>query len=388
MLQMRNENTEMRNCITLNRSSEWNRALVEGLAIDGHVLRGLENSGHIADSALMITGSIDSFEHEHIWDAIRFDWSFAPNTNCRISCFASNSKMMEFDGRRTDFDTWLTKEKDAGRLAKQSAHMFTPARAYGSDGLLGCRGRYLWLRLDIVAQDRASFELRSIKLELPGERIISYLPDIYRKGIDERDFFYRFMAVFDSIFFSIEDDINRIGEKLDYRTADEDVLAYQAGWLGINERAASSEALREQIGSIVWEYRMSGTREGLALAVERQTGFKPIIVEYFQVEKMVREGRNRQTYKELFGSNPYKIFVMLPESSLTNRTKITVLTSRIRSCIPAHVDFEIISLQMNVRLDRHTYLEINSCLSDFSSMVVEERSILHHDIYIGGQTNE
>ena len=375
--------------ITLNRAEEWRRALLHGFVIDGHILRGAENSGLIADAAVMITGSIDSFEHDHVWKAVSFDWSLAPNTSCRISCFASNSKMMEIDGRRMDFDAWLADEKIAVEdRAGQLGHMFAPIRAHGGDGLLGCRGRFIWFRLDLIAQNRAGFSMRSIKLELPGEQIIDYLPDIYRKGLDENDFFSRFMTVFGSIFFAIEDDINRIGEKLDYRTADEDMLAYQAGWLGINGQAASFDAMREQIGSVLREYRMSGTREGLTRAVERQMGLRPIIVEHFQVDKMVREGRNRQTYYALFGTNPYKIHVMLPQQLLKSRAKIKGLSSRIRSCIPAHVEFEIVALQMSVRLDRHTYLEINSCLSDFSGMVVEEKSILYHDVYIGGQSDE
>ena len=375
--------------ITLNRESEWERALIDGFEIDGHTLRGLDNKGRMDAEALMITGSIDSFEHDHVWDRISFDWSHAPNTICRISCFASNTKKAELGGRQRDIDVWLKDEKKAADMrVRQLEHMFFPVRAHGSDGLLNCRGRYLWLRLDVIAQERMGFEMRSIKLEMPGERIIGYLPDIYRRGLDNEDFFCRFMKVFDSIFFSLEDDIVHIGKKLDYRTACEDMLTYQAGWLGIDRREVSGEALREQIGSVVWEYRMSGTREGLARMIERRTGLRPIIVEHFQVEKMIREGRNRRTYGALFGSNPYKILVLLPQHALTNRAKVTGLMTRIRSYIPAHVEFEVIPLQTNVRLDRHTYLEINSCLSDFSGMVVEERSTLDHDVYIGGRSDE
>lgn len=348
--------------ITLNRADEWERAVIHGLKVDGHILCGLENDELIANSASITTGCIDSYEHDHIWDAIIFDWSFAPNTSCRVSCFTSNS----------DEKTFIQEEE-----------VFLPIKIQSGSGLLGCRGRYLWLRIEILTQDRTAFMLKSIKLRLPGERIIDYLPEIYRRGVDENDFFPRFMAIFDSIFFELENDIDHIGEKLDYRTAGEDMLSNLAAWLGINGRAVSAETLRAQIGSAVQEYRTSGTREGLIGAVKRQTGHTPVIVEYFQVEKMARQGRDRQTYTKLFGTNPYRIHIMLPEVAVNGKARIDALASKIRSCVPAYVEFEIIPLHMNFMLDRHTYLEINSYISDFSGLVIEEKSALYHDVYIG-----
>ena len=376
--------------ITLNRSGEWARALLDGLEVRGHVLQGMENSGLTADSARMISGSVDSFDHDHVWNRISIDWSFAPNTSCRISCYASNSKIVETDdGEAIDLDVWLKDERVAPeRRAGRIGHLFSPVKEISKDGLLNCRGRYLWLKLDIAAQDRGSFELRSISLTQPGEKITDYLPDIYRKGLDESDFFLRFMAVFDSIFFEMEEDINRIGEKLDYRSAGEDMLKYLATWIGAGGSAASGEALRERIAAAIPEYRMSGTREGLSRAVESQTGFKPMIVEHHQVEKMIYEGRDRHTYGELFGTNPYKIHIMLPQQAIMKRADVTGLTERVRACVPAHVEFDIVPMRQGIRLDVHTYLGINSVLSGYSGMVVEERSVLYHDVYIGGQQNE
>ena len=375
--------------IILNRSGEWARALLDGLIVDGHVLRGMENSTATADSALMISGSADSFENDQIWDKISFDWSFAQNTSCRVSCYASNSKIVEPDGKPIDLDEWLKDENTPiDRRVELIENYFSPINAPGGDGLLNCRGRYLWLKLDIAAQDRGSFELRSIKLMQPGEKITDYLPDVYRKGLDENDFFPRFMSIFDSIFFDLEDDINRIGERLDYRITEEDMLKYLAAWMGVDGQAASGEVLRERIAASIMEYSLSGTKEGLSRAVENRTGFKPIIVEHHQVEKMIYEGRDRHTYNGLFGTNPYKIHIILPEQALINRSGITGLAERVRSCVPAHVEFELVPLRQGIRLDMHTYLEINSYLSDYSGMVVEERSVLYHDVYIGGQLDE
>ena len=361
---------------------------MDGLRINGHVVEGLESDDPVADSAFLITGSIDSYEYDHIWDKINFDWSYAPNTSCRVLCYSSNTKVAEIEGKPVDFDKWLGKGKQSPLLyANRSEHLFSRIGTQDKDGLLCCRGRYLWLRIEIIAQKRAGFRLEAIRLRLPEEKLINYLPDIYRRDQKEDDFFPRFLSVFDSIFFEIEDSINQIGKKLDYRTADRPMLVYLASWLGIAEQTASPDALRAQIKSAVRDYRMSGTREGLQRAVENQTGFTPVIIEHFQVEKMAREGRDRQIYTGLFGTNPYKVCIMLPGEALSSKGKIAELTSRVRSCVPAHVEFEIIPLSNNVQLDRHTYLERNSALSDFSSMIVEERSVLY-DIYLGGEQDE
>lgn len=379
--------------ITLNRQSEWERALLIGLEIDGHIVRGASRSGGIADRAVMITGCIDSFDYDHIWDRINLVMETAPNTSCRISYLASNTDKQDIGGKLVDFNAWLIDGKiSPEERVNKSEGLFTPivtaqsagAQSTGAegDGLISSRGQYLWIRLDIIAENREAFILRSIKLKLPSEHITDYLPEVYTKGLTEKDFFPRFMAVYDSVFFDIEEDVDRIGQNLDYRTASAEMLAYQASWLGLGSAAASEDRLRSLIGSAVKELRMSGTKEGLECAVEEQTGHKPIIVEHFQVESMAREGKSRQTYGTLFGSNPYKVYIMLPEEALSSREKISAIASRVESCVPAHVEFEIVPLRSNVLLDRHTYLDVNTALGGYHGMVVEEKSTLHHDVFI------
>ena len=378
--------------ITLNRAGEWKRALTDGLKIEGHILKGLENSGATADSARMITGSVDSFEHDHIWDRVKFNWISGPNTSVRVFCFASNLKtagLPEDSGYPGGFDDRLAEagksEESKKKTFEITESLFKPATSFDGDGLLNCRGRYLWLKLEIAAQDRGSFELHSVKLALPKEKIIDYLPDIYRKGLGENDFFARFMVVFDSIFFALEEDINKIGEKLDYRTANEKTLRYLASWLGADRFASElpAEKLRVWLGSAARKYGVSGTRDRLSRAIENQTGCVPVIVEHFQVESMIYEGRDRRTYSELFGTNPYKIHIMLPDYILAKRSGPAALAEKIKANIPAHVTFELVPLYQGIRLDLHTYLEINSYLGNYSSMVVEERSVLYNDVYIG-----
>lgn len=374
--------------ITLNRKSEWERALLIGLTIDGHIIRGDRDSGAIADSALMITGVIDSFDHDHIWERVLIDADLNENTNCSLSYFAADSKTQEINGELVDLDAWLGNENiNKEQRAHRSEDLFTQVELQNGDALLACRGRYLWLRLDIIAAQRSCIAIKSIKLRLPGEHITDYLPEVYTRGLTEADFFPRFMTVFDSVFFDLEEDIDRIGEKLDCRTADIGMLTYEASWLGILNPSGDVNKLRSQISAAAKEYKMAGTKEGLTIAITEQTGLTPIIIEHFQVEKMAREGAGRHTYEALFGENPYKVYILLPQQALTSREKISALTSRINSCIPAHVSFEIIPLRDSVTLDKHTYLDVNSLLSDYSSMIIEEKSTLHRDVYIGNIEN-
>ena len=73
--------TDSRLYITLNRQSEWQRALLCGLSVQGNVVAA--DSG--GTGALMITGSVDSGEHNFLWRNIVIDADICSGTLMKLS---------------------------------------------------------------------------------------------------------------------------------------------------------------------------------------------------------------------------------------------------------------------------------------------------------------
>ncbi len=379
--------------ITLNRTREWKRSLLVNFRpMDNQLVfsdRQETEYGMLA-AGVIITGSIDSTEQDFQWDSLRIDADIPNNSVIKISCFASDTMEVLLADRLVNLDDAIrdTQKVPSERLSEVSG-IFRPVFTGSTDGLLRVRGRYLWLKLEFLVPQPEDFCLRKIKLLMADEKIIQYLPEIYRDGNKEHDFFQRFMEIFDSIFFDIEESVNRISEELDYTTARGEMLRYLAKWVCIQDALGlGDDELRERISTIMPEYSAIGTKPGLESFIERELGVRPKIIEYFNYKQMLYEGRDREIFKELFGTNPYKFFILLPEDAFNKVRNVNSFLRKIRSNIPAHTEAEIIRLKQSTILGRHTYLGVNSMVSEYDYGSVDENKSISYDTLIGGDNNE
>jgi phage tail-like protein len=379
--------------ITLNRNSEWRRCLLANLETKDNkiVFPNMQDEKYgMLFEGILVTGSIDSTEHDFQWDSVLIEGDMPENSVIKVSYYASDDKQFLLGDKLFDLDDYIRDAKISvkERLASLS-HLFSYAFTGAVDGLIKARGRYLWLKLEFLVPGNAEFSLRKIKLLLADEKIIDYLPGIYRENQESSDFFPRFMDIFDSVFFDIEDKVNRVPEKLDYTIAQGEMLRFLASWVGLNDtQNAEDEKIRQRIANLAFEYRSIGTKKGIEHFIERELGFKPNIVEYFNFKKMLVQGRDREIYKELFGTNPFKFYILLPEKAFSNRRNINSFLRKLKNSIPAHTEVEIILLKQAVILDKHTYLGVNSIIGEFNYVSVDENIAISYDTLIGGNPDE
>ncbi len=376
--------------ITLNRNREWKRSLLGNLQLRDNQLVFLEGQEHgMLATGVLITGSIDSTEQDFQWDIISIEVDLPENSIIKVSCFACDTIEVLLGDNLVNLDEYI-KEASGETLSqhKELNTLFKQAFTGSTDGLLRVSGRYLWLKLEFLVPQPELFCLRKIKLLLTDEQIIQYLPEIYRDGKERNDFFQRFMKIFDSIFFDIEEKVNRIPEKLDYTLAKGDMLRYLADWVSIREtRNLGDEELRERIAAIMPEYSAIGTKPGIERFVERELKVRPRIVEFFDYKQMLYEGQDKELYKELFGTNPYKFFILLP-ADVFNRQNINSLLIKLKNIIPAYTEMEIVLLKRRIILGKHTYLGVNSTVSEYSYVSIDENIAISDDTLIGGSIDE
>lgn len=371
--------------ITLNRPSEWQRCLLSGMTISG----GSVTSDSGISGCTMVTGSQDSTEHGFLWRSLEISADYGENTVTRVSAYAADSTIVSAGGRTFELDSFLRDDTvPAGERLNLLDGLFTPLFTNCTDGLADLRGRYIWVRIDIVILDEHPVSIDKIKLLLKSESMMDHLPETYRAEDGENGFMTRFMSIFDSIFFDMDQRIAKARSSLDYRTARGEMLRYLAGWV-TDETSAylSDEQLREKIRHAVSEYRMTGTRRGLSEWISREYGVTPNIIEYFSVRKLAAEGGDREVYQRLFGSDPYKFYILLPEKTFADTREANLFTERLKNRIPAYTEAEVVVLKRNVVLEQHTYLGVNSVLSGYVCAEADAGSITG-DIILGGNNDE
>lgn len=372
-----------RSYMTLNRASEWRRALLYNLIIRDHAV---VTDGTKHDTAVIVTGSADSGEYDFIWRNMLIDVTLGENIIMKVSAYAANTTVAATDRRVMELDSFLADGSvpPEERLAELSG-LFTPIFTNCTDAPINLRGRYIWLKIEFVMLESCDLELRKLKLLLAGERMVDYLPELYREEDGENGFLTRFLSIFDSLFFSLDDDIAKLGNSLDYRIAEGQMLRYLSKWLDIEDSAyLSDEELRTKIRNAISDHRRIGVKRGIAEWIRHEYGCEPNIIEYFDVRDMIYNSKDRETYQRLFGENPFKFFVIMPDGVFASQQDAGIFMQRLKKRIPAHTEAEVIVAKQRIVLEDHTYLGNNTMLSDYAHASMDAGSVISHDIILGG----
>lgn len=266
--------------------------------------------------------------------------------------------------------------------------LFTPLFTNCTDGLADLRGRYIWVRIDIVILDEHPVSIDKIKLLLKSESMMDHLPEAYRAEDGENGFMTRFMSIFDSIFFDMDQRIAKARSSLDYRTARGEMLRYLAGWV-TDETSAylSDEQLREKIRScsigIPHDWHAAGAFRVDKPGVRRDPEYNRV----FQRAEAGGGGRRPRGVPAVIRQRPYKFYILLPEKTFADTREANLFTERLKNRIPAYTEAEVVVLKRNVVLEQHTYLGVNSVLSGYVCAEADAGSITG-DIILGGNNDE
>lgn len=373
--------------ITLNRASEWSRGLLYGMKTEGNSVVSDEDGG---SSAAIITGSVDSTEHNFCWKNLLVDIEIPVSMVMRINAYAADSTLFSIDDVPLEMDSYLAdRSLSAEEKLRKLDPMFTLIGTGTNDCPINLRGRYIWIKLEFVAPEERGIRLDKLRLLLRSESMMDYLPEVYRAEDGENGFMSRYISIFDSIFFDMDDRISALDSGFDYRSADGEMLRYLAEWLEIDDAAyLSDEELRRRICVAPEEYRYIGTKRGLSEWIESEYGVKPNIIEYFSVRKMVFEGKDKECYRRLFGVNPYSFFILLPETVFPNTHEANIFMDKLRKRVPANTQPEVVLTRQSVILENHTYLGVNSVISGYSEAGADTGNRISHDLILGGNNNE
>jgi phage tail-like protein len=141
-------------------------------------------------------------------------------------------------------------------------------------------GRLAWVGVRLRGEGTASAAVEQVRLEFDNSTYLDHLPAIYREDTTTDTFLPRYLALVESVFGEVEEELRGLGRLLDPAAAPAPFLAQLARWLALEPSGEWDEAdLRAAVAEAYTEAAASGTARGLRAALRRFVGVDALVEE-------------------------------------------------------------------------------------------------------------
>lgn len=139
-----------------------------------------------------------------------------------------------------------------------------------SDALLdSADGQYLWVKIELIGNQRSSPRLRSFRAYFPRRSYLRHMPSVYRQEAATGGFTERFLSMFSSLFTDVGEEIEGVTSYMDPEGIPADGLSWLENWLALETDETWPDPARRELLSRAPElFKMRGTREGLLEMVQ------------------------------------------------------------------------------------------------------------------------
>ncbi|MBM7868037.1 hypothetical protein GTO89_14810 [Heliobacterium gestii] len=355
--------------------------LLDSVRRELHILR-LQNrterwAATGAREGCYVSAAIDSGKEGTLWHRVAMDARIPEETQVRFSFFCSDSPEAGPESWAGFSSKSVPSPPQKDSLLQIARRFSRPIINSGDALLTGAQGRYLWFRLELAGTREASPVVRGLRIYFPRVTSLLYLPAIYQEDRESGDFLARFLSLFDTLLEEVQENIKHSPRILDGQVAAGDHLRWLAGWLGIGARQGWTDGqIRQVMARAPQMYRYRGTRRVVEDMLEIFTGARPLIVEYFQYKPMLESVTFQRLFLRLYSDNPYCFCVILKGWELPSDQERAMAQQIIDEQKPAFTEAKLILLERWMILGSHTYLGINSYLSQPTALVLDERGSL------------
>lgn len=339
---------------------------------------------------IYLSHSFDSKTAENQWHRIELLDDIPEETQVALSYFASDTDTLNYKNNVCKIDDFI-KSNELGIADKMSVlngfwneTVFNP-----SDVLIHkAKGRYLWLCLQLRGTCDSSPSVSRIRVHYSRNSLLQYLPMIYQEDPVSRDFLDRYLSIYETFFSGFEEEIVSIPSYFDVKAVKGDYLRWLSTWIGIPEELDwDEELLRRFMENSQEIYRKRGTRRGLEKLIEIFTGEKPFIVEYQQIKYMKDNPEMLPLMKKLYSNVPNNFVVLVKKECIKTRRMTLQLEKLLEEEKPAFTEAHLVILEENLYLDSHSYLGINSKLTQISFLYLNEGAVVPFDTVLADGKN-
>ena len=237
------------------------------------------------------------------------------------------------------------------------------------------RGRYLWFELEASGYESYDLVIEKIKLNFDYHSWSEYLPDLYSQDKKSLSFVERYLGIFQSIHEDMTRRIDCVAAYLVPEVTHEGYLDELAQWMAVEDSQLwEKEKLRKLIANAAVLYAKRGTAQGLLDVLELYLGRRPYLVEYHQVKPYMTNLSRKRQLEQLYGVNCYQFTVIIENQEGLDKKERRIVARLIENEKPAHMECQLVVLEQYFFLGSHTYLGMNSILSDFRDTVLDGQS--------------
>jgi phage tail-like protein len=376
----------------------------------GGSLTAFRSNGKFTAPGVYYSKIFDSNEKEMQWHRIVMDADIPQKTKIEVFFRTSNDvyDLMHIRSGQSE-NTW-------SRLLSAPHNDL-----HSKDGLfLNGMGQYLRLKIKILGDGNQTPVLREVKVYFPRLSYLRYLPITYTEDPISREFLERFLSIFESMSFDMEQNIENLTRYFDPESVDTRFLNWLGSWLAISwDENWTVEKKREFIKQAYGLYRDRGTLRGLKAMVELFTEKKAAILEHFRFRSPMVVGPKshsiigvttvvgKRVPKRLvlsenskigefaleegitppekpFGENAFDFTIFADTTGLKNKDQIEAVKRMIDEEKPAHTRCSIRTITESLRPWMSPLLEINTILKKgFPTMRLGKESYLGKTSFLG-----
>lgn len=146
-------------------------------------------------------------------------------------------------------------------------------------------GRYLQLKFLFSGDGFHTHKVKQAQIYFQRLSYLRYLPATYQEDKEGREFLERFLAIFESISFEIEQEIAGVAKYFDPQVVNAEFLNWLGTWIAVlRDNNWPEEKRRELLKRAFRLYKTRGTTRGLQDMVELFTESKTLIVEHYRFQ--------------------------------------------------------------------------------------------------------
>lgn len=361
----------------LNRSEDWENS---GFLDNFHFEQdAMISSFEHNEGSFYFSQAFDSNQEEMVWNRLKLKIHVPQNTIFKLRVYASDSLNIKVDLLKNDYPKGINIDEylanpNISCVSKVQFLEYIGSHDYENieDILLfNCKGRYLWICIEIKNYGRESAKIEEVKIEFPRISFVDYLPEVYRRRMPDDMFLARFIGIFQSIYLDFEDEVIDVPKHFDPKTGDIDVLNFVSDWISFKDASMwTDDKLRRVMQEIINLYKIKGTKTVISKIVNLFIDAKPIILEKFNIEDCENYLKNKKHLDILYGDNKCYFSVIISDDYIKNSESYVGTLKIINRFKPIDAICNLIVLNKEMHLDHHCYLGINSFITGNKEIVL------------------
>lgn len=329
--------------------------------------------------AVYISEYIDSGEKEMLWHRLFMHCKKEEQSVFSVSYFATDDLEIVVKGKKMLLPDFLA---SADFSQQEKLYILEPywqktINQQNDILLFDAKGRYFYFKIEILLYKENSFCIDYLCIEFPRESITSYLPPFYDSDHKNNSFLKRFLAVFHTMLFDMQQKIDNVCEYFVPSIVTGENLKWLADAMAVPESIFWEEKIVvEFLQKCFLLYQKKGTKEGISMLVEIYTGKKPFIIENYEILQNSAHTDWEKEYTELYGKDIYTFFVLVEQQYLEDYRKYGELKKLLEAFQPAHTKLRLVVLRPFMVFGEHCYIGINSCLLSSTALQLDGTTIL------------